>query len=850
MTATTSRQPVRSSFLVLLGALLMSSALAGEIWPQGLTRLRTDAAEPFRLAEEGRPAADVVLLAEGELVANAADWLRGFAERSTGATLALGDPARLGKRHLVAAVGEGHPLVRRLVAEGKLHLEPRVGEQGFVLERVRDEAAGDLLVCWSPAALGCRYGLLEILRSLRAEGRSVATALGRVVERPQFPLRICYVNFAQHLQNAYNPNVLFDVPHSRWSRADWERFIDMISAFRYNVFEFWLVPSLFSPEALRGEKIPADFADTMSHTVAYAHRRGVKVHPIQAVNCVGRQWHYHCPKVPGEHDEVVALWDHWSRALKGCDHIGFFPGDPGGCTRNGCTAETFVDLCLELTGVVRKNNPDAVIEIGTWGSPFAGWGVPLWQGKPERAQRSMEYFLSKLPEFPPGTLVSINMGFSPDGHPTHGGDGKPYARRAARTNPVLTWDYSVTEGEGTVMPHCRVRRILERRREELALGCYSGGICYTMTPRLNCLSLFACAEAWWNPGLEPEGVLADYGRLVFGEGLAAVGPLLEEFEVVPDWGHYPPFPYSPQRLAASMAKLLPLLQKVDPKAEPRLPLAPPIAEYRDTLAFFADLFGKCATAAASLEEATQAARGAGKLPKDRKELLALDELEQLVAEGNDFPQKPRLRDLAATIRKLDVRKLRQRYWDAVYAIYDAIPHPGDPRAQGATDTLFRRFHYDLAIPHEPTALEKALRTTGKPFLLIDLGRPASERGWALSGWTGPAEHKGETWRASFAEPGVLARDGVDDRGFRWLVVRLTEGPKGEGKTIAVNGKAVGRFVRTGPPREVKKEWWVTRSYALPEGLLGKGKLEIRFSEPGIAIAAVALAAERVPDSDE
>ena len=40
----------------------------------------------------------------------------------------------------------------------------------------------------------------------------------------------------------------------------------------------------------------------------------------------------------------------------------------------------------------------------------------------------MNYLLAKLPEFPEGTLVSINRGFSPNSSPTHGGSGKPFVR--------------------------------------------------------------------------------------------------------------------------------------------------------------------------------------------------------------------------------------------------------------------------------------------------------------------------------------------------------------------------------------------------------------------------------------
>lgn len=120
----------------------------------------------------------------------------------------------------------------------------------------------------------------------------------------------------------------------------------------------------------------------------------------------------------------------------------------------------------------------------------------------------------------------------------------------------------------------------------------------------------------------------------------------------------------------------------------------------------------------------------------------------------------------------------------------------------------------------------------------------------MSGWVVRGEDGGVPWQASFDEPGLLLRDDFKDQGYRWLVVRLTEGPAGNRKTIAINGRVIGQFVRTGPPVSVKKEWWVTRSYPIPNGLFKNGKVEIRFTDPGIAIAAVALSVGRVPDSDQ
>ena len=112
------------------------------------------------------------------------------------------------------------------------------------------------------------------------------------------------------------------------------------------------------------------------------------------------------------------------------------------------------------------------------------------------------------------------------------------------------------------------------------------------------------------------------------------------------------------------------------------------------------------------------------------------------------------------------------------------------------------------------------------------------------------EDQGESWRASFDEPGILDQDGFQDRGYRWLVVRLTEGPKGGGKTITVNGKRIGRFTRTGPSVQIEKEWWVTRSFPIPEGLLERTdgdpfhRTGRRHSRRG------PLVAQRIPDADE
>ena len=231
-----------------------------------------------------------------------------------------------------------------------------------------------------------------------------------------------------------------------------------------------------------------------------------------------------------------------------------------------------------------------------------------------------------------------------------------------------------------------------------------------------------------------------------------------------------------------------------------------MAEYRQSLLFFADLFQKLATVATAVDELNSAATSVGQVAADRKEPVSLDEAERAVwARPTTFPRRRGLAQLAAELRQLDVRALTESYWKTVYGIYEVIPHPVDPRAQGATGALFGRFHCQYAMVVPPSPLEKPLAGDRQAVSARPPGPHRRRAGLAaLTGWTLHGEDQGETWRASFDEPGIIARDDFQDQGYRWLVVRLTEGPQGGRKTIAVNGQVVGQFVRTGPPVSVEE----------------------------------------------
>jgi hypothetical protein len=464
--------------------------------------------------------------------------------------------------------------------------------------------------------------------------------------------RIYYNNFAAHLLNAFNPNMLYPELPYRWSDEDWRRMIDMVAGFGYTTFEFWLVPRLFCREGLASPFGHA-FVQQMRAVIEHAHTRRLQVELIAGLATVGADWRTYCPNVPTEWQEVRRLWDTWTRLLP-VDIAGIFPGDPGACSRNGCTALTYIDRSIEIAEIVTHNLPEAEIEFHTWGPPFFGWGniqAPEgWQGEfivetqhtawdfdRRRAEESMAHLLRRLPDFPDRTSVAINMGFNSDGNPVGDEDARPWITEIAKTHPVQSWDFSLTEGENNVVPHYRFARLFERRREERACDAYSGGICFTMSPLLNQLSLYMAAQSFMAPDASPDSLAATFYARLFGMEGCEIVPYLPLFEVIKDWGNYHDIDLPRKEYHRRMRELAELLDGLAGHERDDLPLFPDPAAYRETLHFYARLFA----------------------------------------------------DLSAPSPDFDT--LRERYWRRVYAIYDHLPAHVDPRPHQATDRLIGYF---------------------------------------------------------------------------------------------------------------------------------------------------------------
>lgn len=465
--------------------------------------------------------------------------------------------------------------------------------------------------------------------------------------------RIYYNNFAEHLQNAYNPNMFYPGLPNRWTDEEWFRLVDMLAAFGFNVLEYWLVPRLFCRQALDSE-FGREFARQMNAVADHARRRAMRVEFICSLSTIGDAWYTACPNDPADWREIRYLWDQWTRRLADTDIVGIFPGDPGGCSRNGCTAETYIDRSCEIAAIVKRNLPQAEIEFNTWGPPFFGWGnikgPPDWKGEfiqeyqhtawafdKKRADDAMRHLLRRLPDFPSETSVGINLGFDSECNAAGDMDARPWAREIARTHAIQTWDFGMTEGENNIVPHWRFERLFRRRREERDAAPYRGGICFTMTPKLNQLSLFMAAQSFLRPDVDTDVLAGDFLADTLGPTARDLAPLLPLFEVVKDWGSYREIDLPRDEYRASLKRMVEILEGCAGKERATYSIFPSPAAWREEMLFFARLFV----------------------------------------------------DLAAPAP--DYALLRTRYWKRVYAIYDHLPAHVDPRPQYAADNLIRRF---------------------------------------------------------------------------------------------------------------------------------------------------------------
>lgn len=423
-----------------------------------------------------------------------------------------------------------------------------------------------------------------------------------------YKLRTCYVNFAEHLQNSWNVNFLYHDAPGMWSETQWRCFFKQIKAFGYNNFQFWIPPTAVEKCEGRTRAV-----EQLNRVIEYCHSEGIMANPLIPINTIGAQWYFACPNDEADRAAILEFWQYYAEHLKGADIFTIFPGDPGGCDRNGCDHNTYLALAAQIAHMLKENDPGVTVDVGTWGTPFTGWGddmrhtpgwdgtwamlidpeqndpgIPchIWNGSEERVKVCMDDMLRQLDLFPEDTIFSVNIGFNPNSEPEGGYDGRPWIKEIAKTHRVCSWDYSASEGELICYPHFRVGKYKRKRQMELEAAPYYGAICYTMSPKLNLLTLYAAAQLMIDPERDAKEVAGAFTELVFGD--RKIGELMEAFEIVPGWG-YEPTPYTKQELAGMFEELISRLELAKGR-QSQLPIFPAEEEYRQTLLWHAKNF--------------------------------------------------------------------------------------------------------------------------------------------------------------------------------------------------------------------------------------------------------------------
>ena len=210
----------------------------------------------------------------------------------------------------------------------------------------------------------------------------------------------------------------------------------------------------------------------------------------------------------------------------------------------------------------------------------------IWNGSEERAQIAMQDFLDRLHLFPKDTLFSLNSGFNPDCEPIGAYDARPWVKKIAPKYRVTSWDYAASEGELICYPHYRLDKYKRKRLMETQTAPYTGAICYTMSPKLNQLMLYAAAQLMIDPAKDTVEIAEEFTEKVFGD--KEIGKLMKAFEIVPGWG------YEPNHIPKSdLIEMLKELTERLTRAEgyiSALPIFPSTEEYRAMLLWHAEKF--------------------------------------------------------------------------------------------------------------------------------------------------------------------------------------------------------------------------------------------------------------------
>jgi len=678
------------------------------------------AGKPFRLVAKSRPAFAIWVADRNDIVLmTAANDFAAYFQQRYGAAPRILHSLENGDNGLivlssVASLPRLPQSLRRLIRNGQ-----NLPQEGFLIQQVQWPGNRTALVCVGGSSIGARYATTEILRKMQMGGTEATASLEEVRDEPYSTWRALYINDSAHQLNKYNPNLIYDVPTYRWSPAEWRRFIDQLAFFRYNVLQIWITPNMFSPDALKGGGAFDYFRDTLRAVAQYAKPRGITLDLINGINvAVGAGtrldtielfkdlpvYTYLSPNKPEEKALWLQLWDYWTKAIPEVGIWSLFPGDPGGCMEQACGPETYVDMAVELSKLIKRNNPTAVVDIDTW--HFFGWGPAFTYNeynKNHRVDRGYKYLLSKLKQFPSGTTFGLNINDFTSQSPIRGGgfgggSAAEYIREiSASGHSVSTWAYTATEGEGWVDHHYRVPEILAQRDIEARLPI-SGGICYTMSAGFNILNQFACSEGFWNPKVSEREIMERYTEGIFGSSEEKLAGIFPSFEIAP-WVGYtfaapPAWRPDYSKIQADMRHSASVLETLKMPEHPRFVLFPSGEQYKGELLSTSRLYAQLADLGLKVVAARELVQQEPAFKDKPRDSIRIKEAYDALAQMQGR-NRATLQRLLEEIKAIDAEKIQRQVEADRYQIFLDYPSPFSTMLPNLVNWFFDSFGGDF-----------------------------------------------------------------------------------------------------------------------------------------------------------
>ncbi len=692
------------AFLALLFPILCCAA-SNQVNPPGAYFRTVDrhieSGPTLLLVAKGQPTFSILVLNSSDpvLATAAADTARYFRERWGSAPPVVHEMDRGASNLLVLS-----DLHERSQLPGRLREAvadvPALAEQAYVIRRVQLSPGRQALVCLGGSPVGARYAVVDLLRRMKIQKDEASLAFNSLRDEPYSTWRAVYINDSAHQMNNYNPNLVYNVNTFRWSPAQWDRFIDQLAFFRYNVLQIWITPHMFAPEALKGGGAFDYFRDTMRHVGRYAQRRGITLDLINGINATTEAgtrldtqplfrilpvYTYLNPNKPEEKALLMRLWDYWTKAIPEVGIWSLFPGDPGGCMDQGCTPATYVDLSLEVIPIIKRNNPHAKIDFTTW--HFFGWGPDFTYNEYDRnhrVDRGYEYLMSKLDQFPADTTFGIELndftsepGIGGSGLEFPDGSTAKYIAAISKTHLVHTWSYMVTEGEGWINHGYRVPQILAARDTEARFPI-SGGISYTMTPSFNLLNQFASSEAYWNPQTTASSIMQAYTEGIFGTSEQRLRNVFPHFQIAPMVGYTfeETSSWKPDygRINQNMQQSASILESLHLPEHPRFEIMPTPTAYVNELLYFCHLYQKLCALGTAVEQCRAIVHAQPAFRSKKLEQIHLSDAQAALSQMQGDPRR-QLQTLLDEIQKMDVPGMKADYRAKHYQIF--LDHPSE-----------------------------------------------------------------------------------------------------------------------------------------------------------------------------